>query len=75
MKTNKSLRVGIVGCAGAAEWHISSMLKIKNSEPIAIWDKNKDLVRKVSGRLNNGLKGSVHLCTQLCHLPIDRDFA
>ena len=45
------------------------------NEPIAIWDKNKDLVRKVSGRLNNGLKGRVHLCTQLCHLPIDRDFA
>ena len=52
MKANKPLRVGIVGCGGAAQWHISSMLKIKNVELVATCDMNEDLARRVARRFN-----------------------
>jgi len=54
MKANKSLRVGLVGCGGAAQWHMSSLLKIKNVELVAICDKNEDLARRVARRFNIG---------------------
>ena len=47
----KPLRVGIVGCGHIAqEQHIPSLLKIKDTELVAICDRNEDLARRVSER-------------------------
>jgi len=52
MKTIKPLRVGIVGCGGAAYWHMSAMLKISNIELVAVCDKNPALARRVVKRFH-----------------------
>lgn len=52
MKTIKPLRVGIVGCGEAAQWHISAMLKINNVELVTICDRNEDLARGVAERFH-----------------------
>jgi len=44
----KPLRVGVVGCGGAAFWHIASMRKIDDVEVVAICDKNEALARRVA---------------------------
>jgi predicted dehydrogenase len=51
MKMVKPLRVGVVGCGGAAFWHMSAMLKIKNIKLVAICDRNEALARRVAERL------------------------
>jgi len=49
----KPVRVGIVGCGQIAQArHISSLLKIKGAEIVAICDKNEDLARRVSERFH-----------------------
>lgn len=52
MKITKPLRVGIVGCGGAAYWHISGMLKINSVELVAICDRNEALARRVAERFH-----------------------
>lgn len=52
MNTGKPMRVGIVGGGGAAQWHISAMLKINNVELVAICDRNEALARQVAGRFH-----------------------
>ena len=52
MKAIKPLRVGIVGGGGAAQWHISAMLKINNVELVAVCDRNEDLAKRVAERLH-----------------------
>lgn len=51
MKMDKPLRVGVVGCGGAAFWHMSSMRKIDNVKVVAICDKNEALARRVAKNL------------------------
>jgi len=48
MSMDKPLRVGVVGCGGAAFWHMLSMRKIDNVEVAAICDKNEALARRVA---------------------------
>jgi len=48
MNMVKPLRVGVIGCGGAAFWHMSSMRKIDNVRVVAICDKNEALVRRVA---------------------------
>jgi len=50
MGAKKPLRIVFVGCGRVTQWHLSSMLKIKNVEPVAVCDKNEDLVRQVARR-------------------------
>jgi predicted dehydrogenase len=47
----RPLRVGVVGCGGAAFWHMVSMRKIGNVEVAAICDKNEALARRVAKNL------------------------
>jgi len=47
----KPLRVGVVGCGGAAFWHMLSMRKIDNVRVVAICDKNEALAKRVAKKL------------------------
>ncbi len=43
--------VAVVGCGQIAEWrHIPALRKIKDTEIVAICDKNEDLVKRLSVR-------------------------
>jgi predicted dehydrogenase len=44
----KPLRVGIVGCGGAAFWHMSSMRRMEGVRVTAICDKNEALARRAA---------------------------
>jgi predicted dehydrogenase len=44
----KPLRVGVVGCGGAAYWHISSMRKIGDIEVAAVCDENEARARRAA---------------------------
>jgi predicted dehydrogenase len=48
MKTIRPIRVGIVGCGGAAFWHMSSMRKIDGVKVPAVCDKNEALAKRVA---------------------------
>jgi predicted dehydrogenase len=50
----RPLRVGVVGCGGAAFWHMASMRKIGNVKVVAICDKNEALARRVAKTLGIG---------------------
>lgn len=52
MGAKGTLRVGIVGCGEIAPLHISSILKIKNAELVAVCDFNEDLARRTARRFN-----------------------
>jgi predicted dehydrogenase len=52
MNMDKPLRVGVVGCGGAAFWHMASMRKIDGVEVAAICDKNEALARRVAKALH-----------------------
>lgn len=44
----RPIRVGIVGCGGATNWHISSMRKINGVRVVAVCDKNQALARQIA---------------------------
>jgi len=52
MRARETLRIGIVGCGEIAPLHISSILKIKNAELVAVCDFNEDLARRTARRFN-----------------------
>ncbi len=55
MRTKETLRVGIVGCGGVAQHHISALLKNKHARLVSVCDANEDLARQMALRfkINN----------------------
>ncbi len=54
MKTAETLRVGIVGCGKISQVHISSILKIRHAELVAVCDVNENLAKQTADRFNIG---------------------
>ena len=52
MNKIKPLRVGVVGCGGAAFWHMSAMRKINGIKLVAICDRNEALAKRAAGFLH-----------------------
>ena len=46
---NAPLRIGVVGCGGAAFWHMLAVSKIKDIEMVAVCDRDELLAKKAAG--------------------------
>ncbi len=51
MNKVKTLRVGIVGCGAAMDWHLASMRRINGVRVVAVCDKNEALARRMAKKL------------------------
>jgi predicted dehydrogenase len=76
MNKVKTLRVGIVGCGAAMDWHLASMRRINDVRVVAVCDKNEALARRaakkfgissyypeLAGMLNREEMEVVDICT------------
>ncbi len=85
--TNTNLRVGIIGCGGIAQAHLSGYVKIPHLQIAAVYDVNKKAARKmavdtgaeVAGSIEDmavsGQLDAVSVCTPpATHLDVCRPF-